>query len=78
MIGARHERHECVETPDSPLRRTDQRRQRSVVELRRFYDPRELTFNARQVARDALLAGNDLLILPRDAIPGRPCQYHPI
>lgn len=35
--------------------------------LRRFYDPRELTFNARQVARDALLAGNDLLILDRFA-----------
>ncbi|MBN1261427.1 MAG: hypothetical protein JXB35_12185, partial [Anaerolineae bacterium] len=31
--------------------------------LRRFNDPREATFNARQVARDALLAGNDLLIL---------------
>ncbi|MBN1920545.1 MAG: hypothetical protein JW892_04825, partial [Anaerolineae bacterium] len=35
--------------------------------MRRFYDPRELTFNARQVARDALLAGNDLLILDRFA-----------
>jgi len=45
MIGARHERHECVETPDSPLRRTDQRRQRSVVELRRFYDPGEGCFS---------------------------------
>lgn len=35
--------------------------------MRRFYDPRELTFNARQAARDALLAGNDLLILDRFA-----------
>ncbi|MDX9954003.1 MAG: glycoside hydrolase family 3 N-terminal domain-containing protein [Anaerolineae bacterium] len=35
--------------------------------MRRFYDPRELTFNARQVARDALFAGNDLLILDRFA-----------
>ena len=35
--------------------------------MRRFYDPRDLTFNPRQVARDALLAGNDLLILDRFA-----------
>lgn len=33
--------------------------------LRRFDDPEELSFNARRVARDALLAGNDLLILDR-------------
>lgn len=35
--------------------------------LRRFYDPRDVSFNPRQVARDALLAGNDLLILDRFA-----------
>ncbi|MBI3159403.1 MAG: hypothetical protein HYZ26_07380 [Chloroflexi bacterium] len=31
--------------------------------VRRFYDPTEATFNGRLVARDALLAGNDLLVL---------------
>ncbi len=31
--------------------------------IRRFYDPTERTFNALLVARDALLAGNDLLYL---------------
>lgn len=31
--------------------------------IRRFYDPRELSFNTRRVAQDALTAGNDLLVL---------------
>ena len=31
--------------------------------IRRFYDPSGTSLNARQVARDALLAGNDVLIL---------------
>jgi beta-N-acetylhexosaminidase len=31
--------------------------------IRRFYDPRELTFRGHLVARDAFLAGNDLLYL---------------
>ncbi len=31
--------------------------------VRRFYDPTEVTFKAHLVARDAFLAGNDLLIL---------------
>ncbi|MGC9357213.1 MAG: glycoside hydrolase family 3 N-terminal domain-containing protein, partial [Anaerolineae bacterium] len=35
--------------------------------VRRFDDPWGLTFNARRVARDALLAGNDLLIMDRFA-----------
>ncbi len=36
--------------------------------LLRFDDPEGLSFNARRLARDALLAGNDLLILDRFAI----------
>jgi beta-N-acetylhexosaminidase len=31
--------------------------------VRRFYDPTEATFNARRIALDAFLAGNDLLYL---------------
>ncbi len=31
--------------------------------VRRFYDPLDLTFNARRVAQEAFLAGNDVLIL---------------
>lgn len=31
--------------------------------VRRFYDPLEASFNARQIARDAFLAGNDVLDL---------------
>lgn len=31
--------------------------------VRRFYDPLEQSFNARQIARDAFLAGNDVLDL---------------
>lgn len=38
-----------------------------VRSLRRFDDPWGLTFNARRIARDALLAGNDLLVLDRFA-----------
>lgn len=38
--------------------------------LRRFDDPQGLSFNARRVARDALLAGNDLLIMDRFAVNG--------
>ncbi len=36
--------------------------------VRRFDDPRELSFNARRVARDALLAGNDMLIMDHFAL----------
>lgn len=36
--------------------------------LRRFYDPKEETFNGRRIAQDALLAGNDLLILSQFAL----------
>jgi beta-N-acetylhexosaminidase len=31
--------------------------------VRRFYDPMETTFNARRVAQEAFLAGNDVLVL---------------
>jgi beta-N-acetylhexosaminidase len=31
--------------------------------LRRFYDPNEESFNARRMAREAFLAGNDILVL---------------
>lgn len=34
-----------------------------VRSVRRFYDPLETSFNARQVAREAFLAGNDVLNL---------------
>jgi beta-N-acetylhexosaminidase len=34
-----------------------------VRALRRFYDPAEESFNSRHIARDAFLAGNDLLLL---------------
>jgi beta-N-acetylhexosaminidase len=34
-----------------------------VRALRRYYDPNEESFNGRRIARDAFLAGNDLLIL---------------
>jgi beta-N-acetylhexosaminidase len=40
--------------------------------VRRFYDPTETTFPGRQVARDALLAGNDLLLLGDYKVPGLP------
>ena len=36
--------------------------------IRRFDDPSERSFNARRVVRDALLAGNDILIMDRFAI----------
>ena len=35
----------------------------SSLAVRRFYDPGEQTFSARLVARDALVAGNDLLYM---------------
>ncbi len=35
--------------------------------LRRFYDPAEESFNSRHIARDAFLAGNDLLLLSQFA-----------
>jgi beta-N-acetylhexosaminidase len=38
-----------------------------VRALRRFYDPNEASFNGRRVAREAFLAGNDLLILSQFA-----------
>jgi beta-N-acetylhexosaminidase len=36
-----------------------------VPSLRRFEDPSERSFNARRLAQDALLAGNDLIVLDR-------------
>jgi len=39
-----------------------------VRALRRFYDPGEESFNSRHIARDAFLAGNDLLILSQFAL----------
>jgi len=36
--------------------------------LRRFYDPSEENFNGRRIARDAFLAGNDLLLLSQFAL----------
>jgi len=36
--------------------------------LRRFYDPNEENFNGRRIAREAFLAGNDLLILSQFAL----------
>jgi beta-N-acetylhexosaminidase len=38
--------------------------------VRRFYDPTEMSFPGRQVARDALLAGNDILLLADFKVPG--------
>lgn len=38
-----------------------------VRALRRFYDPSEESFNSRRIAREAFLAGNDLLILSQFA-----------
>ncbi|MBN1873775.1 MAG: hypothetical protein JXA33_06065 [Anaerolineae bacterium] len=35
--------------------------------IRRFYDPRGVSFNTRRVVQEAILAGNDLLILDRFA-----------
>ncbi len=39
-----------------------------VRALRRFYDPSEASFNSRRIAREAFLAGNDLLILSQFAL----------
>ena len=36
--------------------------------IRRFDDPTETSFNSRRIVRDALLAGNDLLIMDRFAL----------
>jgi beta-N-acetylhexosaminidase len=41
-----------------------------VRALRRFYDPTEKTFQAFNIARDAFLAGNDVLYLGQFATPG--------
>lgn len=38
--------------------------------LRRFYDPTEQSFNSRRIAREAFLAGNDLLLLSQFAPTG--------
>ncbi len=43
--------------------------------VRRFYDPTGLDFNARLVARDALLAGNDLLYLGNFQASNDPDAY---
>jgi beta-N-acetylhexosaminidase len=39
-----------------------------VRALQRFYDPNEANFNGRRIAREAFLAGNDLLILSQFAL----------
>jgi beta-N-acetylhexosaminidase len=43
--------------------------------VRRFYDPTEQTFNARAVALDAFLAGNDILYLGNITASGDPDAY---
>lgn len=43
--------------------------------VRRFYDPTGQTFDARQVARNAFLAGNDLLYVNNFIASGDPDQY---
>jgi beta-N-acetylhexosaminidase len=43
--------------------------------VRRFYDPTEKTFNARQVALNAFLAGNDLLYADNFVANGDPDSY---
>jgi beta-N-acetylhexosaminidase len=43
--------------------------------VRRFYDPTGLTFDARQVARNAFLAGNDLLYVDNFTTVGDPDSY---
>lgn len=43
--------------------------------VRRFYDPTEETFNARRVALDAFLAGNDLLYLNQFMADDDPDAY---
>ena len=43
--------------------------------VRRFYDPTGMSFNGRQVARDAYLAGNDLLYLNDFVETGDPDAY---
>ncbi len=42
----------------------------SLKSIQRFYDPRGRSFNARRVVQEAVLAGNDLLILDRFAANG--------
>ncbi|MCW1968243.1 MAG: hypothetical protein KIH69_009025, partial [Anaerolineae bacterium] len=39
-----------------------------VRSLRRFYDPLDTTFNTRRIARDAFMAGNDVLVLGNFAL----------
>ena len=43
--------------------------------VRRFYDPSDQTFNGPLVARDAFLAGNDLLYLDNYLSSGDPDEY---
>ncbi|MEW6718105.1 MAG: glycoside hydrolase family 3 N-terminal domain-containing protein, partial [Chloroflexota bacterium] len=43
--------------------------------VRRFYDPSGISFNARLIARDAFLVGNDLLYLGDFIEPGDPDAY---
>lgn len=43
--------------------------------IRRFYDPTGLTFDARQVARNAFLAGSDLLYVDNFTATGDPDSY---
>lgn len=43
--------------------------------VRMFFDPVMRTFDARQVARDAFLAGNDLLYMDNFVASGDPDQY---
>ncbi|HLF03518.1 MAG TPA: glycoside hydrolase family 3 N-terminal domain-containing protein, partial [Anaerolineales bacterium] len=47
-----------------------------VRAVRRFYDPSERTFNAYAIARDAFLAGNDVLYLGQFASAGADRNAH--
>ncbi len=46
--------------------------------VRRFHDPTEQTFNARRLALDAFLAGNDILYLNNFIGSGEPDSYNTI
>jgi beta-N-acetylhexosaminidase len=46
--------------------------------VRRFYDPGEISFSARLVARDAFLAGNDLLYLGNIVSSDQPDNYNTV
>lgn len=46
--------------------------------MRRFYDPTEQTFNARRIALDAFLAGNDMLFLQNFTATGEADEFSTI